>query len=145
MDFRLKKRKAGHVGLHIGLAPGVYQGAKSIDEATHITEEAFWFLEPGVREHCARYTSDAHYGVTAISREEWSGILDEWESLRTTLDVAVLSTDLGILRRVPGYTRREFIRDLARNRSKLSKLIRELSRVIRSELENHTEISVLGI
>jgi hypothetical protein len=100
VDFRLKKRKAGHVGLHIGLASGSYQGVKSINEATYITEEAFWFLEPSIKERCARYSNYSHWGHTAISREEWLGILDDWDALSRDLDVAILTTDLGILRRI---------------------------------------------
>jgi hypothetical protein len=38
MDCRLKKLKAGHIGLNMGLCPGFYEGRKSRGIAIHIAE-----------------------------------------------------------------------------------------------------------
>lgn len=145
MDFRIKKRRAGHGGLNMGLCPGTYQGAKSHDDAIQIAEDSFWFLEPGIRKHCSRYAGDAHWGVTAISRDERLQILAEWEQLRAELATASMTTDLAILRLVMKDTRKLFVRDFMRNRLKLSKMIGELIVWIRMELIGHDHVSILGI
>jgi hypothetical protein len=145
MDCRLKKLKAGHIGLNLGLCPGTYRGRESHEAAIHIAEASFCFLEPGIRRHCPRYAGYAHWGVTAISREEWFKILDEWEQLKQGLDVATLTTDLQILRAIMKNARREFIRDFDRNRAKLSKMIAQLVPWMRTELIEYEHITVLGI
>jgi hypothetical protein len=139
----LKKLKAGHHGLNMGLCP--CQAMHSNDDTVGIAEDSFWFLEHGIKKHCARYTSMAHYGVTAISREEWLVIFNEWGRLRVDLDRALLTTDLVVLRSVAKHARREFVMDFARNKGKLSKLIGQVAAWIRAELIYHEHISILGI
>ena len=146
MDFRLKKRKPGHVGLNMGLCPGIYEGVESIVAAIYIAEGPFWFLEKGIKRHCILYAQPyAHYGDTRISREEWTQILGEWDKLRKDLDAASLTTDLPILRLVMKDIRKAFVRDFKRNCAGLSKLIGQLSEWVRNELVAHEYISVLGI
>jgi len=145
MDFRLKKLKAGRIGLNMGLCPGSYRGRESHNDAVYIAEDSFCFLEPGIRKHCARYAGYAHWGVTAASRGEWLLILAEWERLRTDLNAASLTTDLAILRVVMKETRKLFLRDFNRNRVKLSKMIGESITWMRAELIEHDQVSILGI
>ena len=146
MDFRLKKLKPGHGGLNMGICPGIYGGAESWADSIHIAEDSFWFLELGIKKHCRLYARpDAHYGVTEITREEWSEILGEWDKLRTELDSASLTTDLPVLRLVMKDVRKTFVRDFKRNCVGLSKLIGQLCEWMRTELVAHEYISVLGI
>ena len=146
MDFRLKKLKRGYGGLNMGLGPGPYRGDPMPDDAIHIAEDAFWFLELGIKKHCAQYSRPyAHYGVTEVSREEWSEILREWEGLSVQLEAAKLTPQLEILRVVPKDTRKMFIRDFDRNRRGLSKMIGLLSEWMRAELITGEQISILGI
>jgi hypothetical protein len=117
MDFRLKKLKWGNGGLNMGLCPGPYRGDFMPDNAIHIAEDAFWFLEPGIKKHCAQYSRPyAHYGVTEVYRQEWSEILREWERLSVDLGTAKLTPHLEILRFIPEDARKIFVRDFDRNR-----------------------------
>jgi hypothetical protein len=103
-------------------------------------------LELGIKKHCAQYSRPyAHYGVTEVSREEWSEILREWEGLSVQLEAAKLTPQLEILRVVPKDTRKMFIRDFDRNRRGLSKMIGLLSEWMRAELITGEQISILGI
>jgi hypothetical protein len=145
MDFRLKKRIAGRQGLNIGLCPGLYQRSQPWESRVYIAEDPFWFLEPGIKKHCARYAGFAHWGVTAVSRDEWRMILVEWEQLREELDAAALTTDIEVLRDVMKETRGLFVRDFSRNKAKLSKMIGELIGWMRAELIDHDHVSILGI
>ena len=145
MDFRLKERRPGHQGLNMGLCPGLDRRDQSWEDRVFIAEDSFWFLEPGIKKHCARYAGFAHYGATAITREEWLMILAEWEQLRADLDAASLTTDLVILRQVMKETRRLFVSEFNRNRVKLSKMIGELIVWLSAELVNYDQVSVHGI
>jgi len=145
MDFRLKKLRPGHAGMHLGLCSGLYRGTESLSNAINIAEDTFWFLEPGIKKNCPRYSSMSHYGLTAISREEWFSILDEWDRLRDELVIASLTTDIPTLRSVPRYARREFVSDFPRNCAKLAKMIGQLSMWMRIELQLNEHVSVLGI
>ncbi len=128
------------------LLPGRYTGAESFYHTIRVHEDVFWFLEPALKRHSAQYSRPySHWGVTAISREEWGKILDEWEDLARLLETAVIPLELNVLRDVPKYARREFIRSLARNGRKLSRLIGRLAIWIRAELKTHEEVSILGI
>ncbi len=129
----------------MGLCPGLYQKNQPWEDRIFIAEDSFWFLELGIKKHCARYTGDAHYGDTAVSRAEWLMILADWEQMRADLDAASITTDLAILRQVWKEARRLFAKDFRRNRVKLSKMIRELTDWIRTELLSHEQISILGI
>lgn len=130
----------------MGLGPGPYRGDPMPENAVHIAEDAFWFLEPGIKKHCTPFTRPyAHYGVTEIPREEWIGILLEWESLRVNLEAAKLAPDLGILQFIVRDARTRFVRDFDRNKLGLARMIVRLSEWMRSELVLHEQISVLGI
>ena len=146
MDFRLKKLKRGYGGLNMGLGPGPYRDDPMPDNAIHITEHAFWFLEPGIKKHCAQYSRPyAHYGVTEVSREEWSEVFREWEGLSVQLEAAKLTPHLEILRFIPKDARRIFVRDFDRNRVGLSRMIGLLNDWMRAELITEEQISILGI
>jgi hypothetical protein len=145
MDFRLKKRRAGHQGLNMGLYPGLYRADQPWEGRVFIAEDTFWFLEPGIKKHCTGCARYDHYGVTAITREEWLMILAEWEQLRADLDAALLTTDLVILRQVMKETRRLFVSEFNRNKVKLAKMIGELIVWLSAELVSHNQVSVLGI
>jgi hypothetical protein len=95
----------------MGLCPGICHVNQSRESRVFIAEDPVWFLEHGVKKHCVRYTRYAHYGVTAVTRDEWLLILAEWERVRPELIVASLTTDLISLRLVGRETRRLFIRD----------------------------------
>lgn len=129
----------------MGFLPGRWEGAESISMATWISEDAFWLLEPGIRKHCGRYSGYAHYGHTAISREEWAGILIEWGKLADTTGSAVLPIQIAEMRAVPKHVKREFLLDFKRNCAKLSWLIQRLTAILRNELAEHEQITVLGI
>jgi hypothetical protein len=145
MDFSLKKLQRGHKGLNLGLVPGPYVRGSMPDNAIHIAEDAFWFLEPGIQKHVPGYANYGHYGVTQIPREKWLRILDEWEQLRLELDVAQLNADGPVLHFIRKHTSEEFIRDFERNRAGLSMMIANLDRWIREELENTDQMFIAGI
>lgn len=145
MDFRLKERKPGRVGLNMGLLPGTYQGTESIPEVTYISEDVFWLLEVAIRKHCEALTSYSHWGHTPISRAQWEAILVEWKNLAIAADLAKLPIQIPALRALPTHARREFLRDFRRNCAKLSKLILRLTLHVRDLLATCDEISVLGV
>lgn len=127
------------------LLPGPYRGLESYDQRIRIHEDAFWPLEPAIRRFCDRYVPDSHYGVTAISRDQWIAILAEWERLADLADHAVLPIEIAQLRALSVHLRREFFRDFRRNCAKLSRLIRRLTAQLRDVLQSYDEISILGI
>jgi hypothetical protein len=145
MDFRLKTVITGHRGLNMGLCPGPYDGVRSIEECINVAESAFGFLEPAITSNCPKYSGYAHYGVTAISKEDWSRILDEWESLRKTLEVSRGFEVLRHLRFLDKDAKKDFLSNVERNRMRLVRMIGELSDWLRIQLATHPVATVLGI
>jgi hypothetical protein len=51
-----------------------------------VSEDAFGFLEPSVKQHCPRYRDMSHWGMTDVRREEWVAILRDWEWISKELE-----------------------------------------------------------
>jgi hypothetical protein len=130
----------------MGLLPGIYHDMAPRRERMSIAEDAFFFLEPAIRIHCPAYSPYAHYGVTAVSREQWENILVEWDQLPAKMKTAIRTKDMRTLHKmIPKHLRKPFMRDRHDNCFKLSKLIAATSLWIRTELSEHEVISILGI
>jgi hypothetical protein len=144
MDFRLKKLKRGHGGLNMGLCPGPYLGDIMPDNAIHIAEDPFWFLEPAILRH-SLYTRSHHYGVAEVSCKEWGRILEEWKELQRLLLKAQIPLDIPVLREAPRYARKAFVRDFRRNCAGLAKMIGLLENWFGAELESNDQVFIAGI
>jgi len=130
----------------MGLCPGVYNGPQSVEESVNVAESAFYFLEAAIANNRAKYTrSYAHWGVTAISAEEWSGILSDWATLQGKLETSQWAETLNHLKFLDEDARKDFLIDVEGNRVGLVNMIGELSDWLRIRLEIHPVVSVLGI
>jgi hypothetical protein len=145
MNFRLKTGKAGFRGLNMGLCPGMYEGARSTEASVNVAESAFGFLEPAIKRHCPKYANYGHYGVTVISREQWSSIMEDWESLREKVQASQGLEILGYLLFLDKYAKKEFTADIETNRDGLANMIAQLNDWLRKTLETHPVVSILGI
>ena len=116
------------------------------ENAIHVSEDVFWFLEPSIQRHSVQYSRPySHYGVTEVVREEWIEILNEWNSLKINLKSAMLTPQVGILRFIPRDSRTRFVRDFDRNRIGPSRMISRLDDWMRTRLVDHEQVTVIGI
>ena len=109
----------------MGLCRGEYQGNDSSSRSVFIAEAAFGPLEEAIGRHAPSYARPfARWGVTAISRQEWLRIIEDWQAEEIFLQQGP---------------------DLDENKRGLIALIRALSEWLRTTLETYDQVCILGI
>jgi hypothetical protein len=146
VDFTVKSGPLAHRGLTMGLCPGEYQGKDSSSRSVFIAEAAFGPLEEAIRRHAPAYARPyAHYGVTAISRDEWLRIIEEWDAERIRLQFGSPLGEKAIWWFTVGCEPQGSSPDLDENKQSLIALIQALSEWLRTTLEKYDQVCILGI
>jgi hypothetical protein len=146
IDFSVKAANRRVGGLNIGLCPGTYTGKQSIQNSLYLTETAFSFLEPSIRNHSPAYARPyGHWGVTKIPRAEWGNILLDWDTLRTDIEAANTAQEVGNFCSMSDELENEFKKGFEANKTGLLHMIDELNAWLRAKLSNHDQISILGV
>jgi hypothetical protein len=66
-----------------------------VGKSVWVSEDAFSFLEPAVRECCADYKQYSHWGITEIRRVEWPQLQRRWQGLADKLERASSADEYG--------------------------------------------------
>jgi|HubBroStandDraft_1064217.scaffolds.fasta_scaffold58994_2 hypothetical protein len=144
INFELQYERPKHIGLKMELSSS--PSAASPASSVWVGEDAFGFLEPSVKKHCAEYREFSHWGVTEIKRGEWLAIKEDWQRLAVKLgqtdnareydETVWLQSD---------DSRRELTENFEAIRSGVPRLIQELSHWIDDTLASRQSIFLKGI
>src|SRR3990172_2619700 len=124
--------------------PGRYSGDHWVDGSLYVQEEVFCLLEPTIRRHHPRFD---HYDFATIGTHTWRAIIQDLVDLA---QVARSASSLADLRRAGvGFHRAgvqvEFEQDFRHNAEALARMARDLTEWLRTTLERHEHVSVLGM
>jgi hypothetical protein len=129
----------------MGLSPGPYSGPRSIEASVNLAESTFYFLEGSIANNHSKYSGYAHWGVTSIPSEDWFKILGDWQVLREKLDASENGEVFHHLSFFDDDARNDFLSNADSNRLALIRTIDDLSDWLRTQLEEHSVVTVLGI
>lgn len=123
--------------------PGEFKQHCWNDGSVFLAEETFGFIEPIIVRHERKFD---HYAFVGIRRHAWEQISADLAALANRCDRA---TSIGDLADDVGFffttTEQEFAADFQASVADLSRLSSELANWLRSTLQEHECISILGM
>ena len=125
------------------LLPGPYRNSCWGPDSVFLDEEGFGFVEPVFVRWCPTFD---HYAFTEIGRPLWGDILKELDALADLLrgepsDENIRAT-FGFFF---GDTEENFFAHPRENRKALREMIESLAGWVRTKLEQHDVVSLLGL
>jgi hypothetical protein len=128
---------------YVELLPGKYKEQCWNASSLFFEEEVFGYLENIISKHVPAYD---HYAFTQIDKVAWDKIIDDFQSLESTLDqyqsVEDLRKDVGFLFRGSEV---QFAENFKENKAALGRLLSEVSIWISKESSQKGCVTVLGL
>ena len=128
---------------YVELLPGKYKEQCWNASSLFFEEEVFGYLEKIISRHAPSYD---HYAFTEINKETWGKIVQDFQTLESTLDESHsfddLLKDVGFL-----FNGSEtcFAEKFQENKAALKRLLSEVSIWILRESSQHGCVTVLGL
>ncbi|HEY5330965.1 MAG TPA: hypothetical protein VIJ79_13850 [Acidobacteriaceae bacterium] len=145
IDFRIKSADEKVGGLNLGFCAGRYLGKDSRRKGVYVTEDAFAFLEPSIAVRWPTYCNFGHWGVTAINRESWQLIIEDWQNLGRIAEDAKAPEAICRAVTIPMEVAHEVRANFQDCRQGVASMMRTLIPLLREMLESEDEVCVMGI
>ncbi|MEH6460213.1 hypothetical protein [Chitinimonas sp. JJ19] len=144
LDFQLKRKEDVHSGLTMELVPGLFNDAAARAETLYLDEDAFAFIESGIKACWPAYAHYGHWGLSEIPSDIWRLIVTHLLTLQRRLMVAT-SADGFDECFLFDDVREYFYRYFDRLRPKVIQFISEVIAWLESYLICRSHISVNGV
>jgi hypothetical protein len=133
-------------GLYMKLSAGNFAKGKTGAPTICVSENAFGFLEPSVAAACPAYRQPYnHWGATFIGSEYWTLILQSWDKIKQTLQVARSAEEVPDIGYIEAEVKKEFGKNFSECKIRLAELISQMSEWLRAVLLEFDGVSILGI